>query len=64
MFLFVETERMIAIIFTILYKVISPTDKGISFISIVTIVIANSQMNPLGFSFPFMLGLFEAINEK
>ena len=40
MFLFVETDRMIAIIFTILYKITSPTDKGISFINIIAIVIA------------------------
>lgn len=64
MFLFVDTDRMIAVIFTILYKAISPTDKGISFINIVTIVIAKSQINPLGSSFPFILGLFEAIKEK
>ena len=56
MFLFVDTDRAIAIIFTILYKAISPTDKGISFINIVTIVIAISPINPLGSSFPLMLG--------
>lgn len=55
MFLFVDTDRMIAAILTILYNAISPTDKGISFINIVTIVIATSQINPLGSS--FLLGL-------
>ena len=38
MFLFVDTDRMIAAILTILYNAISPADKGISFINIVTIV--------------------------
>ena len=35
MFLFVDTDRMIAAILTILYNAISPADKGISFINIV-----------------------------
>lgn len=63
MFLFVDTDRMIAAILTILYNAISPTDKGISFINIVTIVMATSQINPLGSS--FLLGLYyEATKEK
>ena len=33
MFLFVDTDRMIAAILTILYNAISPADKGISFIN-------------------------------
>lgn len=48
---------MIAAIFTILYK-------GISFINIVTIIIAKKQISPLGSSLSPMSGIFVATKEK